>query len=110
MISFGTGLFGLIFLVPALFIMFSRSGAKWILPLMWVFLGIDLLFGSWIFALIQGMLLFMVYSRRKAVASPTTLAGLSPTDSEPPPGWNPIYGPPLDPPFSGGTSGPPTIP
>jgi hypothetical protein len=70
MIFFGFGGAGLIFLIPALFIMFSKSGAKWVLPFMWVLLVADLLVGSLLFAGIQAVLLAMAYGRRRNVAGP----------------------------------------
>lgn len=72
---FGSGLLGLILLIPMLLIMFSKSGAKYILPMMWVILILDLLCGSILFALIQGGLLGWYYHQRRQLRGGPGSAG-----------------------------------
>jgi hypothetical protein len=61
----GFGGLGLLLLIPALFIMFSRNGARWMPGLMWVLFALDCLFGAWLFAAIQGFFLWHMYHRRQ---------------------------------------------
>ena len=51
-----------------LFVMLSKTGAKYVLPMMWIILVADLLFGSILFALIQGGLLAWYYHQRRQLA------------------------------------------
>jgi hypothetical protein len=63
----GFGGLGLLLLIPALFIMFSKNGARWMPGLMWALLVLDLLVGSFLFAAIQGFMLYLMYHRRGQV-------------------------------------------
>ncbi len=65
MFFFGFGGLGLLLLIPALFIMFSRNGARWMPGLMWVLFALDCLLGAWVFAAIQGFFLWHMYHRRQ---------------------------------------------
>ena len=67
-------------LIPMLFVMFSKSGQRYVLPLMWGLLVLDLLIGSFLFALIQGGLLAWYYHQRRQLAR-----GPGPADPGQPP-------------------------
>lgn len=68
MFFFGSGILGLILLIPMLFVMFSNNGWRYMIPMMWVILGVDLLFGSFLFAAIQGALLWYAYHHRRQLS------------------------------------------
>jgi hypothetical protein len=100
MFFIATGGLGLVLMV-VVFIIFatasSETSAKILPPLMWGFLGLDILTGSFLFAVIQGAFLWWYYHNRKAAGPP--LAG-------PAPGSTPGSGEPPTGPAPGSTFGP----
>ena len=86
MFFIGTGIVGMVLLIPMLFIMFSRNGWRYMIPMMWIILAVDILCGSFLFAIIQGALIWYAYSHRRLPPNPADPGQLPGDLGGPPPG------------------------